>query len=297
MPRTALGITRKTGSSMTDRQTAFDSESLMTSIDIRTKYEGSFGRRLSAIQCPGDHAPGRDRIAAWYCATCDVAGVSHHHGGRGNHGGSVFDGDATSDNEGRSSELQSRFKAKTSWYLDAEELKPGSTRWKGERDIVSLYTSCDDDFGRDIRTEFLSDPTLIPGSERLRKAGAAHPSALAIAEECAFMASVVQAIAKGFSGPLAFDLNIRDPPEEINYEAASAADKKRLIQGVQLRISLLSSLVAQSPLRARHFRLDVVQNSLHLIAFNDQLPPPEWLKETFLETCSVPASEPVPVPG
>jgi hypothetical protein len=88
----------------------------------------------------------------------------------------VLDSDATSVNTGRSSELQSEFKAKTSWYLDPEKSKPGSTRWKMERDTVSLYSSCEGDFGRDIRTEFLGDPhPYREASDFDRRARRTHP--------------------------------------------------------------------------------------------------------------------------
>jgi hypothetical protein len=87
---------------------------------------------------------------------------------------------------------------------------------------------------------------------------------------------------------------MRDPPEVIHYEAASTTDREKLIEGAQLRISLLLGSVAQSPLRTCNFRLDVVSNWLHMIFFNDKLPPPEWLRETFSEMCTGPGSEPIP---
>jgi hypothetical protein len=202
-----------------------------------------------------------------------------------------FDSQADSSGDVQSSDLASDFDAKTSWYLDSEQLKPGTARWKLERDVISLCMLCEEDFGQAIRWEFLCNPGLtpeIPGSARLREAFTKNPSALAAAECCAFNASVIKEIAESINGPLQVDLNIHDPLQRIDYETASPEDRERLIQGVQLQISLLLGQLARSPTIALSFQWDVVRNWLHMIAFNDKRLPHEWYKETFAATNSAP---------
>lgn len=197
-----------------------------------------------------------------------------------------FDSQADSSGDVQSSDLASDFDAKTSWYLDSEQLKPGTARWKLERDIISLCMLCEEDFGQAIRWEFLCNPGLtpeIPGSARLREAITKNPSALVVAERRAFTASVIAAIAGFINGPSRVDLNIRGSLRVISYETASTKGRERLIQNVRLRISLLLGHLAQSLIVGLRFQWYAVRNWLHMIAFSDNLPPPEWFKETFAE--------------
>jgi hypothetical protein len=184
---------------------------------------------------------------------------------------------SSADSEVRSSEISSGLKAETSWYFDADNLKPGAPGWKLEREISLLMDAYEKAFPQDTRLKLINDPASgILGSEGPRKAGRKDPLALAAAESCAWKACVLSVLVDPppfhdlASGQVVERTFALDPREYMN---ASPDDKARLLQSMypQFMVCHATAGLHRPAFSFQCFSL-MVQHWLHMIYLNGELP-------------------------